>query len=127
MPSSPLTPDFTGTAERDTANFFARIKAEREAVRSQIPAAKSAMTRIALACKGGESGQTLKLRSLLFSLWNGQPTSLIEIISLDRCLREDLLSVLRVFGSEEFFYEEVKLSFARVGLLDWFLAKGKKR
>jgi hypothetical protein len=71
------------------------------------------------ACRH-KTGQSYKLRGLLYSLWNGKPYSLLEIITLDRVLREHLLTVLEHFGSDLFFYKEIKDAFTQAGLFDWF-------
>lgn len=71
-------------------------------------------------CCGHKTGQGYKLRGLLYSLWNGHPYPLIEIITLDRDLRFALLNVLENFGAEHFFYDEIKAAFVAAGLFDWF-------
>ncbi len=70
-------------------------------------------------CTNG-TDQSYKLRGLLYSLWNGKPYSLLEIITLDRSLRDHLLTVLENFGSPTFFYDQIKSEFTRAGLFDWF-------
>jgi len=68
------------------------------------------------------------LRALLYSLWNGKPTPLIECVSLDFELRQDLCLVLLAFGYEDekvkFFYDAVKDAVKRAGLWEWFLLEG---
>lgn len=71
------------------------------------------------ACRH-KTGQSYKLRGLLYSLWNGQPYSLLEIITLDQSLRHALLVVIANFGAPKFFYAEIKSAFVAAGLFDWF-------
>lgn len=72
-------------------------------------------------CCAHKTGQGYKLRGLLYSLWNGKPYPLIEILALDRNLRLALLVVLEHFGDRGFFYDEISDAFRRRGLFDWFV------
>ena len=47
---------------------------------------KQALTMLVKCCRH-KTGQGYKVRGLLYSLWNGKPYSLLEIVSLDRQLR----------------------------------------
>jgi hypothetical protein len=67
------------------------------------------------------SGQPYKLRSLLWSLWNGKPTSLLEVVNLDRSIRKDLCAVLLAYGSDAVFYDALKAAVTRAGQWDWFV------
>jgi len=71
------------------------------------------------------SGQPYKLRSLLYSLWNGKPTSLVEIVGLDWEIRKDLGLVLIAFGYEDkqtkFFYRAIEEAIKAAGQWEWFL------
>lgn len=75
------------------------------------------------------SGQPYKLRALLYSLWNGQPASLVEIVSLDYAIREDFCLVLAAFGYEgkdgQFFYNAITEALKNVGQFEWFLEEHK--
>jgi hypothetical protein len=71
-----------------------------------------------------KTGQSYKVRGLLYSLWNGKPFSLLEIITLDREIRADILGVLNHFGHPCFFYDQIKAEFTEVGLFDWFTEEG---
>jgi len=84
---------------------------------------------------GQATNQSYHLRALLYSLWNGQPTSLLEIVSLDWDLRKDLLAVLAAFGWEEpnnpsnaaysFFYTAIEQQLRQACLFEWFIAEHK--
>ncbi len=76
-------------------------------------------------CCQNMSGQSYKVRALLYSLWNGKPTSLLEVVSLDSSLRLKLALVICAFGSRGFFYDEIKAAFVRRGLFDWFVEQGE--
>ncbi len=73
-----------------------------------------------------KTGQSYKLRGLLYSLWNGKPYSLLELLSLDFELRQSFLMVCAVFGASNFFYDQIKAEFVAVGLFDWFCEEGDK-
>lgn len=117
----------TEQAERDVVleEFFAGERASRRAIAAALPAAREGIQRLAAAC-AHKTGQSYHLRAFLFSLWNGKPTRLIEIVSLDRALRMDLLAVLAVFGCDAFFYREIQDAFKQANLFEWFLDEGGK-
>ena len=69
--------------------------------------------------------QGYKLRSLLYSLWNGQPKSLLDVVCLDKGLKVRLLIVMMCFGDSDFFYDQVKAAFVEAGLFDWFIEEGE--
>ena len=72
-----------------------------------------------------KTGQGLKLRSFLYSLWNGKPAPLINVLNLDHELRSDLCAVIAGFGWEDaevkFFYDAFKSAVQDAGLWEWFL------
>lgn len=74
-----------------------------------------------------KTGQGYKLRALLYSLWNGKPASILEIVSLDWNLRQQFLIVCAGFGQRGFFYDEIKSAFVRRGLFDWFCEEGENK
>jgi hypothetical protein len=78
-------------------------------------------------CCANKTGQGYKLRALLYSLWNGKPASLLEIVTLDRNLRLCLLTVMEHFGEPTFFYEEIKSAFNKRGLFLWFCDEGEEK
>jgi hypothetical protein len=101
-----------------------RHKSNHDEKRDAIPAAHDALVRLVEVCSH-KTGQGCKIRSLLYSLWNGQPTSLLEIVALDWELRKDLHAVMLPFGHADFFYDHIKAAFAARGLFDWFIDEGK--
>ena len=99
--------------------LLAAERARRETIAAALPAARAGLARL-VDCCANKTGQSYKVRALLYSLWNGKPAALIEIVGLDHELREALLAVLRVFGSNDFFYETVADAFKAAGLFPWF-------
>lgn len=79
-----------------------------------------------IAAMRQRTGQGYKLRALLYSLWNGKPASLLNIVDLDPPLRAALLAVLAVFGRHDFFYDEIKAHFVEAGLFEWFTEEGDR-
>lgn len=114
--------------DRALAEMRAVILAAREdALRGQ-----EALTRLMEMLKGNHTtGQAYKLRALLYSLWNGQAASLVEVVNLDRKLRRDFCAVVQGFGYEDdqvkFFYDAIRDGFKGVGLYDWFLEEFKSK
>ena len=98
-----------------------RMQRENDLVRAA--SALAALPLLIEACSH-KTGQSYHLRSLLYSLWNGQPASLLDVVHLDRSLRDALLSVVSAFGSDVFFYNEVSGAFKSAGLFDWFIEEG---
>ena len=96
---------------------------ERAEIEKTVPDALAAMTRLVAAC-AHKTGQSYHLRSMLYSLWNGRATRLVEIVNLDRELRDALLTVMRVFGCDSFFYDEISGAFKKARLFEWFLEEG---
>lgn len=118
--------------------FFAEQRKINTEGRAAVEAAVPAMARLAEVLQG-RSGQPYKLRALLWSLYNGQPTGLIEIVGLDREIRKDLCAVLLAFGFEEtrfvdgvpqpgasFFYDEMKAAIEKAGQWAWFIEEHKE-
>lgn len=116
------------------AGFFAeqrKINAERlAAVELAVPALERLCN---VMCD--RSGQCYKIRDLLYSLWNGQPTNLSEVLNLDWEIRKDFCAVVLAFGFEEtkfgkdgsithgieFFYDAMTAALKKVGQYTWFL------
>jgi hypothetical protein len=120
-PTHPSNPDWVNKEierERD-------IRQQR---RQACLVALPAMDRLAEVLKD-RSGQPYKLRSLLYSLWNGKPASLVEIVNFDWEIRQDLLLVLAAFGYEDhkvmFFYDALRMAIERAGQWKWFLEERK--
>lgn len=120
--------------------FFAdqrKMNAEkREAVKAAIPA----LERLCEVLKD-RSGQPYKLRAILFSIWNGKPASLVEIVCLDWDIRKDLCAVLLAYGYDappqfegqpseksapDFFYDEIRTAITKAGQWNWFLEAGQE-
>ena len=94
-------------------------------------AARPALHRLIEVCRH-QTGQSYHVRNLLYSLWNGRATSLLDVLHLDYPIREDLCRVLLAFGFEgrqpneqTFFYDTIKTAFTDAGLFNWFLAAGE--
>ena len=98
---------------------LARIRAKNTEQLAAIERANQGLLRLVDVMRH-QTGQGYKLRGLLYSLWNGQPTSLLEIVTLDYELRKDLLAVLLVFGNNRFFYDQLDAPIKAAGLFDWF-------
>jgi len=100
---------------------FAAESSERHAAAVE---AHQALARLAdLLC--GRSGQCYKVRAILFSLYNGKPTCLLEVVGLDWAIRKDLGKVILAFGYETtgvpFFYNTLKNAITQKGQWDWFI------
>lgn len=105
----------------DLATRFNIIRRERQhAVSLAIPAMDNLVKVMAR-----HTGQSYTVRNLLYSLWNGHPSSLLEITGLDWDIRTDLIRVILAFGFESktgsFFYDAIKEPITEAGLLPWFL------
>lgn len=88
--------------------------------------AENSLARLIDVCKH-KTGQSYKVRGLLYSLWNGKAYSLLEILSLDYGIRADVLNVAAAFGAPTFFYREIKRAFEQAGLFDWFCEEGESK
>jgi len=77
-----------------------------------------------------QTGQSYKLRSLLYSLWNGHPTDLSDTLILDWPLKKDFCAVLLAFGYENgktvFFYKTIQTALKQAGLFRWFINAGEE-
>jgi len=90
-----------------------------------MPPSPNECLNLLVRCCVNKTGQSYKVRGLLYSLWNGQPYSLLEIVTLDGQLRHALLVVIANFGAPKFFYQEIKDAFVVAGLFDWFTEEFK--
>jgi hypothetical protein len=115
--------------------FFAMERKQRDEGREAVKAAIPALDRLCEVMKG-RSGQPYKVRALLYSLWNGQPASLVEIVGLDWEIKKDMCAVMLAFGRESgpwckeehsFFYDEIREAVKRAGQLEWFLEEHKEK
>lgn len=126
--SSTLEAPKPGTVEA-CLDFFGTLRNQQQQQRVLAQNAPAALERLVEVC-AQKTGQGYTLRNLLYSLWNGQKTSLLEIVSLDWPLRQDLMIVLTAFGFEggrdTFFYDQVSDAFKAAGLFDWFTSAHKE-
>ncbi len=110
--------------ERSLAEFLTStnqlIKERRAACEQAIPA----LERLAIVMQG-RSGQPYKVRTILFSLWNGKPAAVNEVLGLDWAIRKDLCAVLLAFGFEDmtvaFFYDALRKAIEDAGQWNWFI------
>jgi hypothetical protein len=112
--------------ETDAAfkEYFARQKSvTAERVKAAVVAVPALKRLCQVMCE--RSGQPYKVRALLYSLWNGKPVELIEVVSLDWELHQDICAVVLAFGFEgggvKFFYTAIENEIRAVGQWDWFL------
>lgn len=115
------------TKEEDAAaleEFFEQQRAMSRERHEAISMALPALDRLAVVMQG-RSGQPYKLRNFLFSLWNGKPASLVEIVNLDWEIRRDLVLLLMAYGYEEkgaaCFYDAIQNAVTKAGQWEWFL------
>jgi len=114
------------------AEFITQQKQLRDQRREHARAAHPALARLVHVCTG-MSGQSFKVRALLYSLWNGQPADLSEVLNLDLNVRADVCVVILAFGYEanpsaevkSFFYDAISQAFKDAKLFDWFLEEYK--
>ncbi|MDR3406343.1 MAG: hypothetical protein P4L99_27915 [Chthoniobacter sp.] len=115
----------TASPVDDFITEMQRIWTER---RAAAEIARPALARLCEVLKD-RSGQPYKLRALLWSLYNGKPASLLEIVCLDWQIRQDLCAVLLAFGFEgnprAFFYAEIKSAITEAGQWTWFVEESE--
>lgn len=96
---------------------------QRERVALVTPALE-ALRRLVAVCGAGSS-QSCKVAMLLWSLYNGRPVSLLDLVGLDWAIRKDLGTVMLAWGFESragsFFYAEMKAVFRAAGLWGWMM------
>lgn len=109
------------------AAFYRRQSAVRAEKRAEALRAGPALVRLVEAMRH-QTGQGFKIRALLFSLWNGKPARLSDVLVLDWELRKDFASVLLAFGYEDAelkcFYSNMEEAVRTAGLWMWFLEEG---
>lgn len=118
------------TAE-ETKNQMERVLSQQRSInlerRVAVAEAFPALERLLSAMQHG-TDQSLALRSLLFSLWNGKAVALNEMLRLNWELKQDFCRVVLAFGLEffdaAFFYDALKTWITAAGLWDWFVAEG---
>jgi len=99
---------------------FAKARHNHELHGLAAAEAANQIEKLVVACSR-KSGQGYKIRSILFSLFNGKPADLSNTLCLDYELKVALCSVALGFGHRDFFYDEVKTAFVKHGLFNWFL------
>lgn len=132
--SAPVIHFPTEAEEKEAfARFIGTQKAIRAEHRAAALAALPALKRLVEAMLV-RTGQSYKVRGLLFSLWNGKPAKLNDTLCLDWALKRDVCAVVLGFGYEgsasmaqpEFFYEAIKGEVQHAGLWNWFLEAGEE-
>ncbi len=115
------------TAEENAAAMREFLQREKRVNQERLKAAVMAMPALKRLCRVmcERSGQCYKIRALLYSIWNGKPVELIEVLGLDWELRQDICAVILAFGFEgqgvEFFYSELENQVRAVNQWNWFL------
>lgn len=106
--------------------FGAELQHVLQQQRGVIEFAQMALPGLIDVC-AAKTGQSYKVRALLYSAWNGQATSLLDgLTGLDWAIKMDVLTVLLAFGCEPgggapaFFYDAISDAFKAAGLFDWF-------
>jgi hypothetical protein len=113
-----------GLVWRGPRDLLDELKARSSRNRAAVDRARPALARLVEVMRG-KSGQSYKLRGMLYSMWNGKPYSVLDCVGLDYELREDLGAVILAWGfgrgDWEFFYDAIKAAVTSAGLWDWFL------
>jgi len=124
--TSPTTIDEPTEAENKAAlkDFFGDLAKNRKEMQTAAIHAKVALARLCQML-GHRTGQSYKIRSLLFSMWNGKEASLAQVLDLDWAVRKDLCAVILAFGfeykDEKFFYDWMQNALKAEGQFEWFL------
>lgn len=115
-----------GAADEALNEFFAMIRTASRESSAAVADAKPALARITAAITDRDSGQALRARSILISLYTGGAVlaDVSELMALDWSLRKDLCAVLLAFGHGEFGYDYMKSAFENAGdhNAQWFLS-----
>lgn len=117
-------------------DLFDQLRSQRNERLEAVAIAQPALARLCQAM-AQKTGQSHIIRLLLYSLWNGKPASLLEIVSLDWPIRKDVVAIILAFGFENstigpapeyklqqgvcFFYDAIKTAVTQAGLWEWFL------
>lgn len=123
----PVHPAADSEQEDTLADFFAEERRKNQERREAVAAARPALERLCQVMQE-RSGQPYKVRALLYSLWNGEATGLIDVLGLDWQIRKDICAVTLAFGFEEpgneFFYKAIREAITKAGQWDWFIEAG---
>jgi len=97
----------------------------REATKRAMLAAQVAIGAIdrLMPVLQGRSGQSFRVRGILWSLYNGKAYSWLEIVHLDRAIKEDLAALMLGWGCPGCFYDELKAAVTAAGQWQWFTAE----
>ena len=126
-PSQKFQPDEPTAEERDAVlkDFAGKLNTARDERRAAVAAAEPALQRLCGVMRQ-MTDQSGHVRGLLYSMFNGQPYSLLEIVAVDWAVQKDICAVLLAFGYEDretkFFYDSIKTAVVSAGLWDWFIA-----
>lgn len=116
------------TADSFVKESLKKMRADALERREACLKALPALDRLAIVMQG-RSGQPYKIRSLLFSMWNGKPALFSDMLGLDWEIRKDLIAVMLAFGYEDsktaFFYNAIKAAVVSAGQWDWFLEESE--
>lgn len=120
--------DEPSDAERDDAlrSMFRKLNQDIAERRAAALAAEPALRRLCGVMRQ-KTHQGHHVRGLLYSLWNGLPYSLLEVVVCDWSVRKDIAAVILAFGFEsrdgevKFFYDAIQAAVTSAGLWDWFL------
>jgi hypothetical protein len=99
---------------------------ERDAACAQANPALKRLIRI----MANKTGQSYKIRALLYSLYSDEATSLLDTVCLDWPIKKDLNAVVLAFGYENpktnthFFYKALESAIQSAGLWAWFVESG---
>ncbi|HEY1171065.1 MAG TPA: hypothetical protein VGH19_06800 [Verrucomicrobiae bacterium] len=100
--------------------FFKGVRECQTESKAAALAGIEALNRLIEACRH-QSGQSYKIRSMLYSLFNGQPADMSDIQTLDWALRKDLTAVALGMGCPGFPDYLIKEMFKAAKLGKWFL------
>jgi hypothetical protein len=111
--------------EPDASEFLREMFAIQDERRATVQPAREALDRLVqmMAHRSGTSG---RMRALLYSLWNGKPAPLNNVLGLDWGNRKDFCAVVLAFGCDEFFYDAIEEAVTKAGLWEWFLEERYK-
>jgi len=125
LPSPAITIDECPDCEQETRRrILETMQEHRRLAKLDAEIGIIALERL-LPVLSGRSGQSYKVRGILYSLWNGQPFSWLEFVGLDRSIKQDLAVVLIGWGAPGFFYDEMRRGIVSAGQWAWFLEEAE--
>jgi hypothetical protein len=117
------------TTEKEEREAFREFAEKQRHLRLEtqmaVQAARPALERL-IDVMLRKTGQSYRIRALLYSLWSGKPTSLLGIVTLDHDLRKDFLAVCLAFGANEFFFDAIRrpIEAQSPAFWTWFVQEG---